>query len=211
MNKFSKFYIIATAINILLMLGEVISFAVWVAIAKKYDAARDVYYLSAIPIVLLIVTIVAMFVNRKINLRGKIADSNTLHWAVFTVNVVDIVMTNVFFALVMGMTKIKVEQSVNLILVGVFFLVDIIFFLMSKGFANGLNHYYAEMENEKQLNKKVGLIAGISLAISNLVMLILAICAPSIIMSFVILTVNLISVFVSMSIAVKKYGKKKYL
>ena len=149
-----------------------------------------------------------MLYNKKIaSSKDKFADSNTLHIATFVANVVDLALTNVYFAMVLGVVDIKIEKFVAILLVGVYYLLDVLFLLMSKGYASALNNYY-DAENDKELGKKIGKIAGLSLLVCNTVMLIIALTVVSFVISIVVTLVNTATVVISVIFTESKYGKK---
>ena len=210
MKKQNKIYLTAVALNVALLAGEWISFAIWAAFAVKTESGSSVFWFLIAPIILSVAALVCMIYNGKLAQAGKYADSNTLHIVIFIVNAVNITLTNVYFALILGVTNIRVEKLVSFLFIGIYYLLDIVFLLMSKGYLNALNNFY-DVENDKELGKKIGKIVGLSLFISNTVMLALSIFITSFILVISICAVNTIVVIVTMIATESKYGKKKYL
>lgn len=211
MKKYNKAYAIGMAVNAATLAAVWISFAVWTVFAVKYGKAQVVYKFMAVPIIISFAAVAVMLYNKKIaSSKDKFADSNTLHIAAFVANVVDLALTNVYFAMVLGVVDIKIEKFVAILLVGVYYLLDVLFLLMSKGYASALNNYY-DVENDKELGKKIGKIAGLSLLVCNTVMLIIALTVVSFVISIVVTLVNTATVVISVIFTEAKYGKKNYL
>ena len=211
MKKYNTIYAIASAINIFLIIGELVSFAIYSSMAVNSGNIQQIYYFLAPVIIFLGVAITVMCLNKNIFQKDMFAQSTTLHLTVFIVNAVNLTLTNTFFIAVLNIAQINVEKCVSLLFIGVFYLMDVIFFLMHKGYATGVNNVYDDAGNKEELDKKVGLIVGIALMISNTIMLLLALFTYSIILNFAILAVNLITVLIAMALTVKKYKKKRYL
>lgn len=210
MKMRNKIYLTAVVLNVALLAGEWISFAVWASFAVRAEINSSVFWFLVAPIILSIVAIAFMIYNSRLVSAGKIADSNTLHVAIFIVNAVNIALTNIYFAMVLGVANMKVEKIISFLLVGIYYLLDIVFLLMSKGYVNALNNYY-DVENDKELGKKIGKIVGLSLFISNTIMLALSISISSVILTISICPVNTVVIIATMIATESKYGKKKYL
>ncbi|MDE5616164.1 MAG: hypothetical protein K2I78_00055 [Clostridia bacterium] len=210
MKKYGKTYLVASTVNAIALVAEWICFAIWTAFAVKSGRTRNIYYFLPAPAIFSAVVVATMIYNSKIASAGKSADSNVLQIAIFAVNAFDVILTNVYFAAVLGRVDIQIEKFLSLLLVGIFYLLDVMFFLMSKGYLNVLNNYY-DVENDRQLGKIIGKTVGLSLLISNTLMLLLSIFIASFILTICVCPVNTIVIIISMVATESKYGKKNYL
>ncbi len=199
----------AFAANVLLIIGELISFAVWTAVAVKRSAEQSVYWWTPMTLIFVLSATVAVAIERMKIKKGAYAEAATLSLATVMLSFFDISLCNMHFIEVLGLSlSFDMSKGVNFIIIFAFYILDIICFLSSKDYAVFVN-LDSFMQNAK-LRHKYGIIGGATLAVCNTICLIVAMFVSSYIVAIVACIANTAAIFASMAICAKKYGEKNY-